>query len=1078
MHKRESCSYYSAVCGACRAGYVDVKGACLEQCDRAVDLAFLLDASGSISKSNFDLQLEFTRLLADRFKIGTGKYDAQVALGTFATHAKIESRFGAYPSNSLLKVCHILLHIYIDTRCFLLFLSLALSFSLVLLIFLIFCFVLVVVLTNYHQILFTKGKIGTLKPTNGGTDTRAGIKMMEKDIFETKHKMRSSKLNVARILIVITDGQADESPKTQVKRLKRRDDVIVFAVGVGSYNDFMKDLTLLASEPTSKRLYTIEQFDELASSVHGIAKGVCDVVKSVSPAPPVQIAKCGKPVDLVFVLDESGSIESSCRSRQGPKQCWKDMVEFVRLVVDTFTVGQGTTQARIALVKYGRGASSIFKFRKYSSNSQVERALARLTYGAGSQTNTQTALELVESSVLKESSGMRPEAANVPRVVVVITDGISSPSSQEASEVATRLQADGALIFSVGIQGHSREELIAMSSYPSVMYTRSIDDFVGLSKAVKDVAETVCTAVTQTIANSAGLTTCNRPVDLIIVLDESGSIMSLCQPAGSLQCWEEMVNFVVGVVDTFKVGAGKAEARVGLVSFGGESKVQFTLSTHTTNAAVRKAVEDMVYGKNTWATNTKSGMQAVKEKLFKESAGLRPMDETNEKNENVPRVVVVVTDGQSSAGQNGKDFAEELRKAGASIFAIGVKGYNPEELKELASSPSKDFVRQIGDFSGMQLAVKDVAQLVCKTVAHVQANGFDFGDDTTDEEVAPGDRCDNAVDLTFLLDDSGSVTANGNDANWGLMLDFVSKVVAGFTVGTRDDSARVGVATFSASAKTHIKLGEYKSNTELIAQIKKIPNAKGSSTGTKRGLEQAAKVLTTQESAMIGPRDKSKGIPRVIVVLTDGATNPASQDPSSAATALKDSDVIVFAVGVKGYVKAELNEMASTPKSRHVHTIQDFSELITSVKAIRKTICDSVLLTSDIDWCQPEARTAGCKEIPPVDTFATTNTEYTSTYGQTIVVPPPKTKHVCDGAFTGWSVGSALSEWKDVQPAVGRFTNAYFNYDGTHLHILNDCTFHVVLARPFGPSLDREQIISPVSCRGDTGSLLANFCLC
>lgn len=140
VHKRESCSYYSAVCGACRAGYVDVKGACLEQCDRAVDLAFLLDASGSISKSNFDLQLEFTRLLADRFKIGTGKYDAQVALGTFATHAKIESRFGAYPSNSLLKVCHILLHIYIDTRCFLLFLSLALSFSLVLLIFLIFLF--------------------------------------------------------------------------------------------------------------------------------------------------------------------------------------------------------------------------------------------------------------------------------------------------------------------------------------------------------------------------------------------------------------------------------------------------------------------------------------------------------------------------------------------------------------------------------------------------------------------------------------------------------------------------------------------------------------------------------------------------------------------------------------------------------------------------------------------------------------------------------------------------------------------------------------------------------------------------
>jgi len=33
-------------------------------------------------------------------------------------------------------------------------------------------------------------------------------------------------------------------------------------------------------------------------------------------------------------------------------------------------------------------------------------------------------------------------------------------------------------------------------------------------------------------------------------------------------------------------------------------------------------------------------------------------------------------------------------------------------------------------------------------------------------------------------------------------------------------------------------------------------------------------------------------------------------------------------------------------------------------------------------------------------------------------------------------------EWSDVTPARGRYTNAYFDYDGTHLHILNDWIYN------------------------------------
>jgi len=275
-------------------------------------------------------------------------------------------------------------------------------------------------------------------------------------------------------------------------------------------------------------MYTFLQFNELAEQVNTVAAGVCDVVKSISlPSSQPVVSKSVKPVDLVFVVDESESIESNCRSRKGTKECWKDMVEFVRHLVDSFTVGQGLTHARIGLVTFGKGAASEFKLKKFTSNSEVKRALDRLTYGSGTQTNTKAGLELVESTMLKESNGMRPRSSNVPRVVVVITDGISTPSSQNPTSVATRLRSRGVTILSVGVQGYSTSQLVAMSSFPPAKYTRGSDDFSGLAKVLKSVAETIHDVISQPIVTSKF----DRPVDLMILVDESGGITSGCSPS-------------------------------------------------------------------------------------------------------------------------------------------------------------------------------------------------------------------------------------------------------------------------------------------------------------------------------------------------------------------------------------------------------------------------------------------------------------------------------------------------------------------------------------------------------------------
>ncbi len=55
-----------------------------------------------------------------------------------------------------------------------------------------------------------------------------------------------------------------------------------------------------------------------------------------------------------------------------------------------------------------------------------------------------------------------------------------------------------------------------------------------------------------------------------------------------------------------------------------------------------------------------------------------------------------------------------------------------------------------------------------------------------------------------------------------------------------------------------------------------------------------------------------------------------------------------------------------------------------------------------------------------------------------VVNPKSQYPHTVDGKFTDWTAGKSSYEWNDVVPAAGKYTYAYFDYDGEYLYILND----------------------------------------
>lgn len=898
--------------------------------------------------------------------------------------------------------------------------------------------------------------------------------------------MRPASAKIPRVVVVVTDGgykpdsgYASQNPTSEARKL-RTNGVVVFAVGVQGYVRSQLN-TMVASNDHVK---TISDFSGMIKAVKEVSTKVCTAV--VEYAPPTTttrattttttktatvgmvIPKCNKPVDLIFLIDASGSIASECPDKSSPTACWEKQIDFVKKVCSSFTIGKGATEARVAVVTFGSGADMEFSLDKHATNAAVDAALDSIKYKPGQSTRTRKGFDKVRSRVLKTRNGMRETKDGVPRVIVTITDGAHAGGFYNPKTVASQLRASGVTQFAVGINKYVQSQLNEIASDPPSMYTKTVNQFAELVNAVKDVSASVCKAVHTDMEGSSTPGTCDRPVDLMIVLDRSGSIAQACTSTypktgtsydqlcsggssgyrcGVNKCWREMLDFARKLAASFAVGDGDSKSRVGLITFAAgttsrsAATVQVELGKHNSNALVDAAIEDvMVRVRPQGGTETSVALETARDYMT-EAKGARP------DSQNIPKVVVVLTDGQSSPGYAPKTMAEEIRKKGISMFAVGIKNYAPTELRDIGSSPPSTFVKEIRDFDGLRTAVKEVAEEVCDTVIEKTSTG-DVTVGTSGSGVGIPlmhyrERCDQAVDLMFALDESGSIRAQ----NWGAMKNFVTQVTQSFTISQDDNKARVGLVKFGLGAKTMFTLDTHGSNSEAVAAITGLDYGNGRSTHIKKGLQEVSNTLMAQAD---GLRASWKGVPRVVIVLTDGAASPSTQNGESAARDLEREDgAIVFAVGVKGYSLNELKELATDPKN-HVFTIAEFSELAAAVEGVVKAVCSAVVEKKEeikeeeesTPICHagnPTVFPPKCKLIPEPDFTSTTNDNYKTNFGMVCGGGSPSAPHVCDGAFTGYTSGQALTgEWAGVTPAIGRYTNAYINYDGTHLHILND----------------------------------------
>ena len=122
-------------------------------------------------------------------------------------------------------------------------------------------------------------------------------------------------------------------------------------------------------------------------------------------------------------------------------------------------------------------------------------------------------------------------------------------------------------------------------------------------------------------------------------------------------------------------------------------------------------------------------------------------------------------------------------------------------------------------------------------------------------------ECDvNALELFFVTDESGSV----GYSNYQIMKDFVYDIVNAFDIGP--DDVQVGLMSYSSSYTFRFYLSTYSSKGLVLTAISSLPYNSGG-TNTAGAINGIRSYAFTEAN---GARPASDGVPKVVIVITDG----------------------------------------------------------------------------------------------------------------------------------------------------------------------------------------------------------------
>uniref|UniRef100_A0A8C8XBN7 VWFA domain-containing protein n=1 Tax=Panthera leo TaxID=9689 RepID=A0A8C8XBN7_PANLE len=528
---------------------------------------------------------------------------------------------------------------------------------------------------------------------------------------------------------------------------------------------------------------------------------------------------------------------------------------------------------RIGLVFYSEEPRLEFSLDAFQNQAKILEHLDKLTYRRRSG-GTKTGAAL---DFLRNEVFIEEKGSRlkqgVQQMAVVIIEGFSQ---DHVSVPASLLRRAGVTIYVVGTQlASNRKDLEMMASYPPWKHVISLESFLQLSVVGSKIKNQLCPEI---VDNSVSIYGSGRALKEDCVHIKKADIYFLVDGSSNIKHNDflEMKVFMNEVIKMFHIGPDRV--RFGVIQYSDRINSQFILSQYSSVAALKVAIDGIQQRGGGTMTGLALGSLA---QVF-----------VNTARSNVPWYLIVITGGKSEDPV--AEPADALRAEGVIIYAIGIKNANDNELKEIA----EDKMFFAAEFDSLKAIQQDVVQDICSS-----------------------ESCKNRqADIIFLIDGSESISA----INFEKMKGFMKRMVNHANIGA--DEIQIGLLQFSSTPQEEFRLNQYSSKADIH---RAISNVQQMNHGTYTG-----KALTFTLPFFDSPRGGRPSVHQYLIVITDGV---AQDNVAIPAKALRDRNIIIFAIGVGAAESAQLLEITNDPQK--VYYEENFESLQNLEKKILLKVC-------------------------------------------------------------------------------------------------------------------------------------------
>ncbi|XP_059372839.1 collagen alpha-6(VI) chain-like [Carassius carassius] len=669
----------------------------------------------------------------------------------------------------------------------------------------------------------------------GGTNTGQALTFIRKSYF------RQAREKVPGIAIVITDGELNDDVEEPSRRLRVLG-VSIFVIRVVKGN--MEKLRTISNIPHEEFLFSIDSYQELQGLKESLRNKVCSTVTLQSKALEPTFA------DLFILVDSSAS-----------RQEQQIIRNFLQRLIQQLNVGKNTN--RVGLAQFSENVKEEFLLNTDKTRNEILSSIRSLTLRPTGERRIGNAIEYARKNFFSTATGSRV-SEGFKQFLLVISAGESADGVIQASRT---IKEDAVTVFAVGLSKADANEMKDISSQ-----THSYKLVGNIQQVLQQITSAIDKWENAAVTNEWMF---DRVADIAFIVDQCENIRS--------EKFQLVRNFLKNTIGGLDVGEGKIKIAVVLYSDVPRADVYFDTFDNKTD--ILRYISTMPFGRV--KTYTGAALKFAKEKVFTQKRGSR-------KDQNVQQVAVVITDGKSS--DEVARAAAALRRSGVTVFALGIKDTEEEDLRAIASYPYKKFVFNVKDFDKLN----SISNILIRTLSNQITDSFI----PTGSQRFALEGCKQATkaDIYFLLDDSGSI----QNTEFADMKAFTKQLLEAFEIG--QNHVRFGLVTFASRATTVFRVHEYNTKADIENAVTSLIH-KGGGTRTDLGLREMIPLFG--EAA----RTHGEEVRKLLIVITDGESIGTDEPVEVPANLLRtEHNVIIYAIGVKNASVPELELISGSPQ--------------------------------------------------------------------------------------------------------------------------------------------------------------------